>query len=216
MQRGPCALTDAELLALFLGTGCNGLNALQQAQLLVKEHGPLRRLLDLNVHQLKKLPGLGPARACLLVAALELADRYIRADLERGECVSDAVAAGRYFKQRLRGREQEVFAALFLDTRNRSLAFEELFTGTVDSAAVYPREVARRALFHNAAAVIVGHNHPSGNPSPSEADRQITQELVEGLPLVGVRLVDHFVVGDGDPVSLARMGWLRRDAFGRS
>lgn len=216
MERGPGALTDAELLALFLGTGCNGLNALEQAQLLVQGHGPLRRLLDMDVRQLKKLPGLGLARACELVAALELTDRYLLADLERGESMLDATTSKRYFKQRLRGRKQEVFAALFLDNRNRAICFEELFTGTIDSATVYPREVARRALLHNAAAVIVGHNHPSGNPNPSEADRQITQQLGEALPLVGVRLVDHIVVGDGAPVSLAALGWLRRDLSFRS
>lgn len=211
MARGAAALTDAELLALFLGTGCNGLNALEQAQLLVKTHGPLRRLLDLDIRQLTRLPGLGLARACKLLAALELADRYLLADLERGESMLNPAVAQRYFKQRLRAREQEVFAALFLDTRNRAITFEELFTGTIDSAAVYPREVARRALLHNAAAVIVGHNHPSGNPTPSEADRQITRQLLEGLLLVGVRLVDHIVVGDGAPVSLAQLGWLKRD-----
>lgn len=216
MKRGPGALTDTELLALFLGTGCSGLNALEQAQLLIKAHGPLRCLLDLDAKQLKKLPGLGPARACELVAALELSDRHLLANLERGESMLDTATSGRYFKQRLRGRKQEVFAVLFLDTRNRALAFEELFTGTVDSAAVYPREVARRALVHNAAAVIVGHNHPSGNPNPSEADRQITLQLLEGLPLVGVRLVDHIVVGDGEPVSLARLGWLKPDLSFRS
>ncbi|WP_426804850.1 RadC family protein [Stenotrophomonas sp. SrG] len=216
MGRGPGALTDAELLALFLGTGCNGLNALEQAQLLVQAHGPLRRLLDMDVRQLKKLPGLGLARACELVAALELTDRYLLADLERGESMLDATTSMRYFKQRLRGRKQEIFAALFVDTRNRAIAFEELFTGTIDSAVVYPREVARRALLHNAAAVIVGHNHPSGNSTPSQADRQITRQLVEALPLVGVRLVDHIVVGDGAPVSLASLGWLRRDLSFRS
>lgn len=208
LARGPAALSDAELLALFLGTGCRGLDVMENARLLLKDHGPLRRLLDLSAPKLKKLPGLGPARACELVAALELADRHLRAQLDRGESMREPQSAIRYFKQRLRSRPHEVFAALFLDTRNRTLAFEELFTGTIDAATIYPREVVRRALLHNAAAVIVSHNHPSGSAEPSAADRQITRHLQEALNLVGVRLLDHVVVGEGTPVSMAERGWL--------
>ncbi len=120
----------------------------------------------------------------------------------------DPGSAARYFKQRLRSRPQEVFAALFLDTRNRTLCYEELFTGTIDAAAVYPREVVRRALLHNAAAVIVSHNHPSGSAEPSRADREITQHLQKALDLVDIRLLDHVVVGEGTPVSMAERGWL--------
>ena len=109
-----------------------------------------------------------------------------------------------------------MFAALFMDTRNRTLAYEELFTGTIDTATVYPREVVRRALLHNAAAVIVSHNHPSGRAEPSASDREITYQLFEALGLVGVRLVDHVVVGDGPPVSMAERGWLKRDPFART
>jgi DNA repair protein RadC len=120
----------------------------------------------------------------------------------------DPVAAGRYFAQRLRSRPHEVFAALFLDGRHRALAFEELFTGTIDGAEVHPREVVRRALAHNAAAVIVGHNHPSGSAEPSAADRTVTARLKQSLTLVDVRLLDHFVIGDGAPVSMAARGWV--------
>ncbi len=208
LARGPAALSDAELLALFMGTGCKGLDVMENARLLLKEHGPLRLLLDMSAQKLRKLPGLGPARACKLVAALELADRHLRAKLDLGEGMCDPKAAMRYFKQRLRGRPHEVFAVMFLNTRNHMLAFEELFHGTIDAAAVYPREVARRALFHNAAAVIIGHNHPSGSAEPSAADRDITRHLEKALPLVGVRLLDHVVVGEGTPVSMAERGWL--------
>ena len=208
LARGPAALSDAELLALFLGTGCKGLDVMENARLLLKEHGPLRRLLDMSAPNLKKLPGLGPARACELVAALELADRHLRAQLDRGESMREPKAVMRYFKQRLRGRPHEVFAALFLDARNRALAFEELFNGTIDAAAVYPREVVRHALLHNARAVIVGHNHPSGSAEPSGADCEITQHLQKALDLVGIRLLDHVVVGEGTPVSMAERGWL--------
>lgn len=208
LTRGAGALSDAELLAIFLGSGLPGRDAVQTARELLQGHGPLRVLLDRNASALARLPGLGPARACQLNAALELGRRHLAAELERGDALADPTAAGRYFAQRLRHRPQEVFAVLFLDNRHRALAFEELSTGTVDSAEVHPREVVRHALAHNAAAVIVGHNHPSGNPEPSAADRAITERLRQALGLVDIRLLDHFVIGDGAPVSLAARGWL--------
>lgn len=208
LARGAGALSDAELLAVFLGSGLRGLDAVATARKLLLEHGPLRALLERDAAALAELPGLGPARACAIRAALELGQRYLAADLERGAALSDPQAAGRYFSQRLRGRQHEVFAALFLDTRHRALAFEELFRGTVDGAEVHPREIVRRALAHNAAAVIVGHNHPSGSAEPSAADRAVTTRLKQALALVDIRLLDHFVVGDGPAVSLAARGWL--------
>lgn len=208
LARGPSALSDAELLAIFLGSGLRGRDAVGTARELLAQHGPLRRLLELDASQLAKLPGLGPARACKLAAALELANRHLAASLERGETLTDPASAGRYFAQRLRPYPCEVFAALFLDTRHRALGFEELFRGSVDSAEVHPRELVRRALGHNAAAVIVGHNHPSGCAEPSAADRAITARLKQALSLVDVRLLDHFVIGDGPPVSLASRGWV--------
>lgn len=208
LARGPAALSDAELLAIFLGSGLRGRDAVATARELLVAHGPLRALLDRPPAALAALPGLGPARACGLAAALELGQRHLAAGLERGEALADPDAAGRYFARRLRHQPQEVFAALFLDTRHRALAFEELFRGTIDGAEVHPREIARRALAHNAAAVIVGHNHPSGNPEPSAADRAVTARLKQALALVDVRLLDHFVVADGPPVSLAAKGWV--------
>lgn len=208
LARGPGVLSDAELLAIFLGSGLRGRDAITTARDLLQTHGPLRTLLERPAAQLATLPGLGPARACLLAAALELGQRLLGAELERGAVLTDPHAAGRYFSQRLRGKPHEVFAVLFLDTRHRALAFEELFRGTIDGAEVHPREVVQRALAMNAAAVIVGHNHPSGNPEPSPSDRAITARLKEALALVEVRLLDHLVVGDGTPVSLAARGWL--------
>lgn len=208
LVRGAGALSDAELLALFLGSGLRGQDAVTTARGLLAAHGPLRRLLERSAAELAELPGLGPARACQLSAALELCNRYLAAGLERGEAMTDPSAAGRYFAQRLRGQPQEIFAALFMDTRHRALAFEELFRGTVDGAEVHPREVVRRALAHNAAAIIVGHNHPSGSAEPSAADRAVTARLKQALALVDIRLLDHFVIGDGAPVSLAARGWV--------
>ena len=208
MARGAGVLSDAELLALFLGSGLRGRDAVTTARELLAAHGPLRRLLDRPATELTTLPGLGTARACTLSAALELGQRHLHAALERGEALSDPAAAGRYFAHRLRGLTHEVFAALFLDTRHRVIAYEALFSGTVDGTEVHPREVVRRALAHNAAAVIVGHNHPSGNPEPSAADRAVTARLKQALALVDLRLLDHFVIADGPPVSLAARGWV--------
>lgn len=208
LARGASALSDAELLAIFLGSGLPGQDAVAMARDLLKQHGPLRHLLELPAENMQRLPGIGPARACMLIGALELNRRHLASDLQRGQALGDPPAIGRYFSQRLRAYAYEVFAVMFLDTRHRTLGFEELFRGTVDSAEVHAREVVRRAMNHNAAAVIVGHNHPSGCPEPSAADRSVTRQLKDALALVDVRLLDHFVVGDGHPVSLAARGWV--------
>jgi DNA repair protein RadC len=128
--------------------------------------------------------------------------------MHRGEALADPAGAGAYFARHLRHLPHEVFAMLFLDTRHRVIAYEELFSGTIDGCEVHPREVARRCLQHNAAAVILGHNHPSGNPEPSAADRALTARLKSALALVEVRVLDHFVVGDGTPTSMAMRGWV--------
>lgn len=208
LAHGASILSDAELLAIFLGSGLPGQDAIRTAREMLQAHGTLRELMDRDARELMRVPGLGPARACRLVAALELGQRHLATDLERGTSLTDPDSAGRYFVQRLRPRPHEVFAALFLDNRHRALAFEELFRGSIDGAEVHPRELVRRALAHNAAAVIVGHNHPSGNAEPSTADRAVTLRLRDALALVQIRLLDHFVIGDGPPVSLAARGWM--------
>ncbi|WP_213437100.1 MULTISPECIES: RadC family protein [Lysobacteraceae] len=206
--QGAGALSDAELLAVFLGSGLRGRDAVAIARDLLNAHGPLRTLLERTPLELAELPGIGPARACLLVGALELGHRHFAATQLRGQSIGDTAIAGDYFARRLRHHPSETFAALFLDTKHRTLAFEELFRGTVDRAEIYPREVARRALAYNASAVIVGHNHPSGNPEPSGSDQAITRRLRAALELVDVRLLDHFIVADGPPVSMAARGKL--------
>ena len=208
LARGAGTLSNAELLALFLGSGTAGRDAVASARGLLADHDGLRRLLDRDARALTRLRGIGPARACLLAAALELGQRHLAAQLARGEALADPGAAGRYFAQRLRGFDHEVFAALYLDTRHRALGFEELFRGGIDGAEVHPRVLVQRALAHGAAAVMVGHNHPSGHPDPSAADRAVTARLKQALALVDVRLLDHFVVGDGAPTSMAARGWV--------
>ena len=208
LARGAPALSDAELLAIFIGCGPRGQSAVDLGRQLLTECGGLRGLLDRPSAELAKLRGLGPARACALVAALELGTRHLGQQLQRGESLADPDQAGAYFARKLRPLPHEVFACLFLDTRHRVLAYEELFRGTLDGSEVHPREVARRCLAHNAAAVIFGHNHPSGNPEASAADRAVTARLKQALALVEVRVLDHFIVGDGEPTSMARRGWL--------
>jgi DNA repair protein RadC len=208
LARGSAALSDAELLAVFLGSGLRGESAVDLGRALLQRHGGLRALLERAPAELQRIRGLGAARTARLLAALELASRHFAAGLERGEALSDPGRAGHYFSARLRGHPHEVFAVLFLDTRHRTIAFEELFRGGIDGAEVHPREVVRRCLAHNAAAVILGHNHPSGVSEASAADRAITRRLSEALALVDVRVLDHFIVGDGPALSFAARGWL--------
>lgn len=208
LARGATTLSDAELLAVFLGSGLRGQNAVDLGRALLTRHGGLRGLLQRAPAELQRERGLGAARTARLCAALELATRHLAADLERGEALSDPGRAGHYFRARLRDQPHEVFACLFLDTRHRTIAFEELFRGSIDGAEVHPREVVRRCLAHNAAAVILGHNHPSGVAEASAADRAITRRLCEALALIEVRVLDHFIVGDGPALSFAARGWL--------
>lgn len=208
LQRGARALSDAELLAIFLRTGRRGSTAVDLARELLEACGGLRPLLDLPPERLARLQGMGEARRALLQAALELGRRHLEAGLAREEALTDPVKAGRFLMARLRDYPHEVFACLFLDNRHRLVAFEELFHGTLDGAAVYPREVLRRCMTHNAAAVILAHNHPSGVAEPSQADRSITRRLVDALALVDIRVLDHLVIGDREWVSLAERGWI--------
>ena len=181
---GAAALSEAELLAVFLGSGTRGLSAVDLGRRLLGTAGSLRGLLSLEPSELAALPGMGPAHASKLKAALELASRHLAQALDREDAIRDPEHAGHYFASRLRDHRQEVFACLFLDTRHRRIAFEELFRGSIDGAEVHPREVVRRCLHHNAAAVIFGHNHPSGVAEPSAADRAITLRLRDALTLI--------------------------------
>lgn len=206
LERGPAALSDAELLAIFLRTGLPGKTAVDLARELIDEHDGLRGLLDADQGRLLQAKGLGQAKYAQLQAALEMARRHLDEKLRRGEALSSAADTRRYLLAQLRGYPHEVFACLFLDSRHRIIRYEELFFGTIDGASVHPREVVRRALHHNAAAVIFAHNHPSGVAEPSQADRHITARLRDALSLIDVRVLDHIVVGDGETVSLAERG----------
>lgn len=206
LQRGPQALTNVELLAIFLRTGVQGKTALDLAQDLLSEFGDLRSLLSAEHTRFCQAKGLGSAKFVQLQACVELSKRYLRECLERGDVLSNPDDTRNYLLSELSGRVHEVFACLFLDNKHRIIKFDELFYGTIDGASVYPREVIRRALYHNAAAVIFAHNHPSGIAEPSDADIALTQRLKDVLHLIDVRVLDHFVVGDGYSISLAERG----------
>lgn len=209
LERGSGALSDAELLAIFLRSGTRGRSAVDVARDLLTHAGGLRSLLDLSPARLAKLPGMASVnRRALLLAALELGRRHLASELKRGASLDSPEPAARLLTAELRGEPSEVFAVLFLDNKHRVIGFEKMFYGTVDAAAVYPREVVRRALEYNAASVIVAHNHPSGVAEPSQADREITQQLCRALALVDVRVLDHLVIGDGEWESLSRRGWM--------
>lgn len=203
---GAKALSDAELLAIFLRTGVKGFSAVDLARKLIHEFGSLRRLLEADQQEFCQGHGLGQAKYVQLQAVLEMGRRHLESSLKHGDVFTDADTTMRYIKQRLRAYPHEVFACLYLDNQHRFLQFDELFRGTIDGASVYPREVVKSALQHNAAAVILAHNHPSGIAEPSQADIHITKRIQSALDLVDIRVLDHIIVGDADVTSLAQLG----------
>ena len=208
LEKGSAQLSDAELLAIFLRVGVKGKSAVDLARQLLSHFGSLRTLLTASQEDFCAIPGLGPAKYAQLQATLEMGRRHLGESLERGKPLTDPAATRKYLLAKLRDMPHEVFACLYLDNRHRVIAFEELFRGTIDGATVHPREVVRAALKHNAAALIFAHNHPSGVAEPSDSDRRLTRRLADALALVDIRVLDHFVVGDGDVSSFAERGWL--------
>jgi len=207
LARGSAALSDAELLAVLLGSGSRGKDAIALGRELLASAGSLDALLG-RPEQSLRIVGLGPAKRARIIAALELARRSLAEQLQQKPSLGSPRDSGDYLRAQLRHLPYEVFGCLYLDNRHRVLGFEELFRGTVDGASVHPREVVRACLRHNACAVIFAHNHPSGVAEPSAADRAITHELRDALQLVGVRVLDHLVIGSGEPVSMAARGLL--------
>ncbi|MCR4347618.1 MAG: DNA repair protein RadC [Sulfuricaulis sp.] len=206
LQRGPSALSDAELLAIFIRTGVPGKTAVDVARDLIDRYGSLRELLAAAPEDLCETPGLGEAKYVQLQASLEMGRRFLAEKLKREITLGSTRETREFLQAQLRDRKNEVFCVLFLDNRHRVLVFEELFQGTLNGTAVYPREIVKRALKHNAAAVILVHNHPSGVAEPSRADELLTDRLKEALTLVDIRLLDHLVVGDGETVSFSERG----------
>lgn len=206
LAHGPARLSDAELIAILLRTGIRGASALEVARRLIRNFGGLRGLLDAPRDALLAFPGLGPAKYAQLQAGLELARRHLGERLERGDALTSPELTRQFLASKLRHLAHEVFCVLYLDNRHRVLRFEELFRGTIDTAHVHPRVVVEQALAHRAAALIVAHNHPSGLAEPSQSDLALTRRLRDALALVDIRLLDHFIVGEGPAVSLAERG----------
>ena len=205
LARGPQALSDVELLAILLRTGMAGKNVFQLSEELLGPNG-IAGLLQATAQSLKLVKGLGPAKQAELLAVFELARRALSQRLKEREAFQTPNAVKQYLQLQLAHKNHEVFAVLFLDSQNRLLAMEELFRGTLSQTSVYPREVVMRALHHQAAAVVLSHNHPSGSVQPSRADEHLTQTLKASLALVDVRVLDHIIVGQGMALSMAEEG----------
>lgn len=208
LKFGAQSLTDVELLSIFLRTGIRGRSVFEVARGLLDRFGGFRELLDARPVDIMAVPGVGIAKFAQIRATLELTDRYLRSGFDRGEAITDPAITRRFLKCKLGRHRREVFACMFLDNQHRLVSYEELFFGTIDGASVHPREVVKRALETNAAAVIFAHNHPSGVAEPSQADQRITERLKSALLLVDVRVLDHMIVGEGEVMSFAERGLL--------
>jgi len=208
LAQGPDKLSEAELLAICLRSGIRGQSAVDLARQLLERYGGLAGLLAAGAGELRRVKGLGVAKAAQLAAVLELARRTLREDLRAGSALTSPGAVRDYLRLALGARAHEVFACIFLDAQHRVIEAQELFRGTLTQTSVYPREVVKAALAANAAAVILAHNHPSGVAQPSQADELLTRQLKEALALVEVRVLDHFIVAGNQALSFAERGLL--------
>ncbi len=206
LAHGAAALSDAELLAIFLRVGVKGKSAVDLARELVTSFGSLNGLFGASREQLTAVHGIGEAKYVQFQAVLEMAKRALGEQIKLTDALSNPQAVRDYLRMTLARLPHEVFVVVFLTAQNRVIAVDELFRGTLTQTSVYPREIVKRALAHNAAAVILAHNHPSGEASPSHADRLLTKTLGDALALVDVRVLDHFIVAPGASLSFAEQG----------
>lgn len=206
IQKGGKALTDAELIAIFLKTGIKGSTALDLAKKLLQDYGGLKKLLSTPLTELIKYSGIGLAKFATLKAALELGRRYQSEPIQIGSILKNSTMTRNFLSDQLREHKNEVFACLFMDNNYRIISFEELFQGTINRAMIYPREIVRRGLLHNAAKIILAHNHPSNVATPSDADKEVTLFIREALNLVDIEVVDHIIVGNPENFSFAEAG----------
>lgn len=206
VKNGAKSLSDTELLAIFLRTGITGKSAVDLARDLLKQFGSLTNLFAANQREFCLLPGMGIAKYTQLQAVLEMARRALGDEFKNRDIMDSPELVRDYLRLTLQNKEHEIFLCIFLDTKNRTIATEELFNGTLTQTSVYPREVIKRVLHHNAAAIIFAHNHPSGVAEPSHADKALTTTLKQALALIDVKVLDHFIVGDGTTLSFAENG----------
>ena len=213
IARGPDALTHAELVAILLRTGLKGTNVVQVAQQLLNKYGSLQALALASVAELKQMPGVGGDKAATLVAAFALARRLERERLEESPVLDNPETVVRFIREANRLRNVESFQVLLLNVRQRFLRVEEISQGTLDTLLVHPREVFRAAIVGNAASILLLHNHPSGDPTPSEADIKVTRDLIRAGQLLKISVVDHIIIGRATPertkdyVSLRELGY---------
>ncbi|MCK4870440.1 MAG: DNA repair protein RadC [Gammaproteobacteria bacterium] len=205
LTKGADALSEAELLAILLRTGKKGKTAIAVARELLISFQGLNNLLTANIKQIIRHPGMGIVKAIQLKAAVELTKRQLHFSIQNKDVLENYEATKTYLTTRLQHRQQEIFACIFLDNRNQIICYEELFFGTVNYSTIHPREIIKRALQHNAAAVIFAHNHPSGYAAPSDADLKVTKQLITALELVDVRVLDHLIVGANAVISIMDM-----------
>lgn len=203
LQKGVTALSDTELLAIFLRTGIAGKSAVDLARELLLHFGNLTNVFAANQDSFCQLPGMGIAKYTQLQAVLEMARRALGEELKSGNAMNSPGLVRDFLRLSLANKQHEVFIGIFLDAKNHTIATEELFSGTLTQASVYPREVIKRALHYNAAAMIFAHNHPSGVAEPSHADKTLTQSLKKALAMIDVKVLDHFIVGNGTTMSFA-------------
>ncbi|MGI9345202.1 MAG: RadC family protein [Gammaproteobacteria bacterium] len=208
LSQGSNALSDAELIAIILHTGTRTLNVIDMASQLLAEAGNLRSLLQNPNQYLSTTKGIGPAKTARMMAAVEIGRRYLGQFPTRGMQMSGPDVVKKLLISKLRDREHESFVVLFLDNRHKLLQYAEMFHGTIDSASVHPREIIKQSMLHNAAALIVAHNHPSGVSTPSSADKRLTQRLKSALSLMEIRLLDHLIVGESGVFSFSESGML--------
>ena len=204
--QGAASLSDTELLAIFLRTGITGKSAVDLARELLNNFGNLTSLFTADLDTFCQMPGMGVAKYTQLQAVMEMARRTLGDELKSGDALLSPEIVRNYLRLTLNHKEHEVFIAIFLDARNCTIATEEMFNGTLTRTSVYPREVVKRALYHNAAAIIFAHNHPSGVAEPSQTDKTLTQSLKKALALVEIKVLDHFIIGSGTTMSFAENG----------
>lgn len=208
LQFGVEALSDAELLALFLRTGTRNLPVLTLSQKLLNEFGSFYHLMNASHDEFCKKEGLGTAKYTQLKAVVELSHRYLKVKMTKENYLTSPTLTHHYLANRLMDKDREIFMVIFLDNQNHVINCEEMFVGTYNCVEVHPREVARKALQYNAAALILAHNHPSGLAEPSQADRALTKNIEQVCELIDVRVIDHLVIGKGEYVSFAERGWI--------
>ena len=208
LKYGAGVLTDAELLAIFLRTGVRGKSAVDLAKQLLSEFGSLRAILEADLSTFSSHLGLGEAKFAQLQAVLEMSKRHLAERLQKGSVMDNLQVVKDFLCAQLRGEPHEVFGCLFLDSKCCVIAYENLFFGSINESAIYPRQVIKRALYFNAASVILTHNHPSGNCEPSENDKGLTKALVNALSHIDVTVLDHLIIGEGEPFSMAEWGMI--------